>query len=193
MVQVFFDLNSVIYTNPAPKGAKVDSLDIRIVLCRFMKGLKKKRLDMAAGDWYFFWDNTPGHTTAIVQDCRAAMNIKTILHLTNSPGWVPVDCFLFPRVKAELVGISVTHGGLPEGLGWGAEDRRQKGFRRRATAVEGAELKVYFNWRWMCRKILLNIIFLKMNSFHCMLSVRIALRHTSYLELMRRRVVRRPG
>jgi hypothetical protein len=93
---------------------------------------------------------------------------------------VPVDCFLFPRVKAELADISVTYEAWDEGLGWGVEDHRQKGLRRRATAVEKVEQKVPLNRRWMCRKILLNIIFLKMNSFHCILSVRIALRHTSY-------------
>jgi hypothetical protein len=43
-----------------------------------MKGLKKKRLDMAAGDWHFVWDKIPSHITALVQDSRAAMNIKTI-------------------------------------------------------------------------------------------------------------------
>jgi hypothetical protein len=32
-------------------------------------------MDMAAGDGYFYWDNTHGHTVAIVQDCLAAMNI----------------------------------------------------------------------------------------------------------------------
>jgi hypothetical protein len=84
-------------------------LDIRIVLRRFMKGLKTKRLDMAAGDWFIFGDNTPAHTDALVQDSRAAMNIKTILYLANSPELLLVDCFLFPMAMAELAGISVTH------------------------------------------------------------------------------------
>jgi hypothetical protein len=128
---------------------------------------------MAAGDRYFFWNNTPAHTTAIMQDCRAAMNIKTILHLENSPELMPVDCFLFPRVKAELVGISVTHEACQKA--WAGVQRTigEKGF-----AATGRK-QVFLNRRWICRKILLNITFMKMNSFHCISSVRIALRHTS--------------
>jgi hypothetical protein len=102
-----------------------------------MKGLKKKRSDMAAGDWHFFWDNTPAHTTVIMQNCRAAMNIKTIWHLANTPELVPVDCFLFPRVKAELADISVTHEAFQKAWdgvqrtidkkGFAAAQRRWKG------------------------------------------------------------------
>jgi histone-lysine N-methyltransferase SETMAR len=43
-----------------------------------------------------------------VQDYLAAKSIKTILHPPYSPDLAPADYFLFPRVKAELAGISMT-------------------------------------------------------------------------------------
>jgi hypothetical protein len=41
-----------------------------------VKVFKKKRPDMTAGDGYFYWDNSPGHTTATVPDYLAAKSIK---------------------------------------------------------------------------------------------------------------------
>ncbi len=35
-------------------------------LGRFMKILKKKRLAVAAREWWFHWDNAPMHTATIV-------------------------------------------------------------------------------------------------------------------------------
>jgi hypothetical protein len=54
----------------------VNAADIRAALQRFVKEFKKKRPDMAAGVGYFYWDNSPGHTTATVQDYLAAKSIK---------------------------------------------------------------------------------------------------------------------
>jgi histone-lysine N-methyltransferase SETMAR len=108
MVLVFFDSKGVIYTNYVPRGSTVNTAYIKTALQRFVKVLKKKRPDMAAGDWYFHWDNAPVHTAATVQDYLAAKSIKTIPHPPYSPDLAPADYFLFPRVKAELAGISMT-------------------------------------------------------------------------------------
>jgi hypothetical protein len=47
-------------------------------------------------------------TDTTVQDCMAAMNMKTISQLTYSLVMAPTDYFLLTRMKAELVAISVT-------------------------------------------------------------------------------------
>jgi hypothetical protein len=47
---VFFDSKGIICTNQVPKGAMVIGVDIKTELCRLVKALKKKKLDMAAGD-----------------------------------------------------------------------------------------------------------------------------------------------
>jgi hypothetical protein len=51
-ILVFFYSQGVIYTNHVPTGATVIGVDIRTELCRFVKFLKLKKPDMAAGDLY---------------------------------------------------------------------------------------------------------------------------------------------
>jgi hypothetical protein len=51
-ILVFADSLFVIYINHIPQGAMVNPAYTRTALHRFMKLLKKKRLDMAAGDWF---------------------------------------------------------------------------------------------------------------------------------------------
>jgi histone-lysine N-methyltransferase SETMAR len=62
---------------------------------------------MAFQDWFLHWDNAPVHTAATVQEYLAAKGIKTLRHLPYSPDLAPADFFLFPRVKAELAGLSL--------------------------------------------------------------------------------------
>jgi hypothetical protein len=47
---VFINLQGVIYTYHIPRGATNNAVIIRTALCIFVNVLKKKRLDMAAGD-----------------------------------------------------------------------------------------------------------------------------------------------
>jgi hypothetical protein len=56
-----------------------------------------------------------------VQDCLAAINIRTILQSPDLLVMAPADCFLFARVKSELAAISVTQEPLQmtwDGVQW---------------------------------------------------------------------------
>jgi hypothetical protein len=74
----------------------------------FMKILTKKRPEMVVGDWMFHWDNTPVHTAAKVTDWMGARDIKLIEHLPYLPDLARADFFLFPKVKRELAGLTLT-------------------------------------------------------------------------------------
>jgi hypothetical protein len=63
---------------------------------------------MAAGDWWIHWDNAPVHTDATVKDWMAARQFKVIEHPPYSPDLAPADFFLFPKVKRELAGLTLT-------------------------------------------------------------------------------------
>jgi hypothetical protein len=66
---------------------------IRIALYRLGNNLlEKKVLDMATSDGYFSWDNAPVHTSTIVQDCIAAMNIKNFSQRPNVPDLAMLLC-----------------------------------------------------------------------------------------------------
>jgi hypothetical protein len=55
----------------------------------------------------FDWDNDFVLTAAAVQDCLAAMNMKTISQSHYLPVMASADYFLFTNMKAELMVISV--------------------------------------------------------------------------------------
>ena len=104
MVLAFFDSRGLIYTNIVPRGTPVNAAYIVKALAVFWKKLKKKRPQMAAGDWFFHWDNAPVHTAAIVQDWLAAREVQVLPHPPYSPDLAPADFFFFPKMKEELAG-----------------------------------------------------------------------------------------
>ncbi len=74
----------------------------------FMKILKKKRPIMAAGEWFLHWDNVPVHTAAIVTDWLVTRRVQMLEHPLYSPDLAPADFYLFPKVKKELAGLTLT-------------------------------------------------------------------------------------
>jgi histone-lysine N-methyltransferase SETMAR len=108
MVFVFFDAKAVIYTNYVPKGKTVNALYIRNAVARFLKVFKERRPIMSSQDWWLHWDNAPVHTATSVVDFLAAKGVKMIPHPPYSPDLAPGDFFLFPRVKSELAGQTLT-------------------------------------------------------------------------------------
>jgi histone-lysine N-methyltransferase SETMAR len=108
MVLAFFDSKGFIYTNFVPRGRTVNSAYIIEALDRFLKALKEKRLTMTAGTWWFHWDNAPVHTAVVVTNWMAARQFQIIKHQLYSPDLAPADFFLFPSVKRELAGKTLT-------------------------------------------------------------------------------------
>jgi len=110
MVLAFFDAKGLVYTKIVPKGTKVNGNYIVKVLSTFMKQLKKKRPAMAAGEWFFHWDNAPVHTAVVVRNWLAAREVQVLEHPPYLPDLAPADFFYFPKVKEELAGLSLTQG-----------------------------------------------------------------------------------
>jgi histone-lysine N-methyltransferase SETMAR len=48
------------------------------------------------------------HTTKVVEEFLAKKRIKLLSHPPCSPDLAPADYFLFPKLKKELVGITMT-------------------------------------------------------------------------------------
>ena len=104
MVLAFFDSKGLIYSNIVPRGVTVNAAYIVKALASFMKNLKQKRPYMAAGDWWFHWENPPVHTAASVKNWLAARGVQMLEHPPYSPDLAPADFFLFPKLKKELAG-----------------------------------------------------------------------------------------
>jgi histone-lysine N-methyltransferase SETMAR len=108
MVLAFFDSKGLIYTNFVPRGRTVNAAYIIEALARFLKALKEKRPTMTAGTWWFHWDNAPVYTAAVVTNWMAARQFQILDHPPYSPDLAPADFFLFPSVKRELAGKTLT-------------------------------------------------------------------------------------
>ena len=112
MVLAFFDAAGLIYTNIVPKGTTVNAAYIVKALKVFMKKMKAKRPQMVEQGFVFHWDNAPVHTAAVVAEWFAANNIQRLAHPPYSPDLAPADFFLFPHVKEQLAGLTLTADGV---------------------------------------------------------------------------------
>jgi histone-lysine N-methyltransferase SETMAR len=63
---------------------------------------------MAARDWWSHWDNAPVHTAGIAMEWMVARQFQVIKHPPSSQNLAPADFFLFPKVKRELAGLTLT-------------------------------------------------------------------------------------
>jgi histone-lysine N-methyltransferase SETMAR len=77
-----------------------------------LKALKVKRPMVTAGTWWFHWHNTPVHTAIVVTNWMVARLFQIIEHPPYSPDIAPADFFLFPSVKRELAGKTLTQDTL---------------------------------------------------------------------------------
>ena len=112
MVLAFFDATGLIYTNIVPKGTTVNAAYIVKALKVFMKKMKAKRPQMVEQGFVFHWDNAPVHTAAVVAEWFAANNIQRLAHPPYWPDLAPADFFLFPHVKEQLAGLTLTADGV---------------------------------------------------------------------------------
>ena len=108
MVLAFFDNKGLIYTNVVPKGQTVNGNYIIKALAQFMRRLRQKRPDLIKDQWFLHWDNAPVHTAAIVQDWLAARGIQVLHHPSYLLDLAPADFLLFPKLKKELAGCTLT-------------------------------------------------------------------------------------
>jgi histone-lysine N-methyltransferase SETMAR len=126
-----------------PKGSTVNANYIVEALGKFLKVFRQKRPEMAAGDWWFHWDNAAVHTAAMVKDWMVARQFKVIEHPPYSPELAPADFFLFPKVKRELAGLTFT------------KEIFKKEWEGAAKTLKAADFAMAFR-RWMerCKNVL---------------------------------------
>jgi len=99
MVLAFPGAKDLVYTNIIPKGTKVNRNYILKALSTFMKQLKKKRPELAAGEWFFHWDNPAVHTFTVVRNSLVARKVQVLEQPPCSPDLALDDFFYFPEVK----------------------------------------------------------------------------------------------
>ncbi len=146
MVLAFFDSKGLIDTNFVPRGRTVNSPYIIEALARFLKALKEKRPTMMARTWWFHWDNAPVHTAAVVTNWMAARRFQIIEHPPYLPDLAPSDFFLFPSVKRELAGKTLTQETL-------TQETLKKAWEGAVRTLSAADFATAFrHWYERCEK-----------------------------------------
>jgi histone-lysine N-methyltransferase SETMAR len=98
----FFDIDGLVHREFVPRGQTVASHFCVQVLQRFRDAVRRKQLNKGQGQRFLHHDNTPSHTSLVVQQFLAEKNIPVITELPNSPDLAPSDFWLFPTPKIGL-------------------------------------------------------------------------------------------
>lgn len=107
MVLSFFDYRGLIFQRFAPLGTSINGDFIIEALKKFLTAKARKRPDL--GDaWRLHWDNAPVHTSRCVKAFLEEKAIEVVPHPPYSPDLAPADYFLFPTIKRELGGVSIS-------------------------------------------------------------------------------------
>ena len=67
---------------------------------------------MVRRECFFHWDHAPVHTAAVVQEFVAKKSVQLINHPPYSPDLALADLFLFPKIKTDLAGNTMTQDSL---------------------------------------------------------------------------------
>jgi len=71
------------------------------ILRRLMDAVIRKRPEKWRPiSWYLLHDNAPAHRSLLVKDFLAKNNVTTLEHSPYFPDLVPVDFYLFSRIKS---------------------------------------------------------------------------------------------
>ena len=105
MLQTFFDSEGIVHNEYAPDGQTINKEFSLEVLQHLRESVRRKRPEKRRdGDWILHHDNTPAHTSLLVQQFLAKDGTAQLQQPAYSPDLAPCDFFLFPRLKKVLKG-----------------------------------------------------------------------------------------
>jgi len=105
LLTVFLDSHGVVYHEYTSQGQTVSKQYYEGVLCRLRNAVRRKRPDLwAAETWQLHHDNSPTHSSHVIQGFLAKHNIPLIRQAPYSPDMAPCDFWLFPKMKMPLKG-----------------------------------------------------------------------------------------
>ncbi len=90
------------------KRQKVNADYIVEALSRWLASVKKKRPMMAVRDWSFLWNSAKVHTAAVVTEWMVVKALRVTEHRPLVAGPSSGRLFLFPTVKKQLSGMTLT-------------------------------------------------------------------------------------
>jgi len=96
-------------------------------------------LPSISGDWFFYWNNGPVLTAAVVKEWLAARGYRLLEPPTHSTVLVPVDLIHFSEMKEEQTDCQIAAGDF------------KKTWVGVSTTLEKDDVATAF-WRWLDRR-----------------------------------------
>jgi histone-lysine N-methyltransferase SETMAR len=105
MFIVFFDTQGVIHRDIVSEGQTVNGQFYLGVMERLLKRIHHVCPEFHnSKEWFLLHDNAPAHTAGAVARFLARKQVTVLHHPSYLPDLVPVDFFLFPKLKPQLKG-----------------------------------------------------------------------------------------
>jgi hypothetical protein len=90
----------VVHHEYAPEGQTVNKQYYQEVLCCLCDAVQRKRPDLRESrNWQLDYDNTPAHSSHLIEDFVAKHGIPQVCQAPYSPDMAPCDFWLFPKLK----------------------------------------------------------------------------------------------
>jgi histone-lysine N-methyltransferase SETMAR len=103
MLTIFFDSRGVVHHKYAPQGQNINKKYYLEGLHCLRDAVRCKRPDLwAAGTWQLHHDDTPAHSSQLIQTFLAKHNIPMVRQASYSPDIAPCNFWLFPHLKTQL-------------------------------------------------------------------------------------------
>ena len=103
-VMLFFPIMKV-FTMSTLLQARITKDYYIEVLRQLRDAVRRKRQQLwASGDWHLHHDNTPAHSSALMQTFLVKHRITQVSQPPYSPYLAPCDFWLFPKLKSPLKG-----------------------------------------------------------------------------------------
>ena len=101
----FFDSKGIIHKEFFPAGQTINSAFHQAGLNRLVQRIRRVRPELhRTVKWMLLHDKVPAHSAIRVRQFLAQKMVAVLDHLSYSPDLATADFFLFPRLKADIIG-----------------------------------------------------------------------------------------
>ena len=103
MLTVFFDYRGIVHHEYAPKGQNITKEYYLEALRRLRGAVRRKIQDLLASrNWWLNRDNSPAHSSYLIQLFLTKYGIFQVRQAPYSPDLAPCDFWIFPKIKKAI-------------------------------------------------------------------------------------------
>ena len=133
----FFDWKGIVHHEFVPHGQMVNRQLYQKVLARLRDAVRRKRPELWENQtWMLHHDSAPADASFLIRIYLAKHQTSVVPHPPYSPGLVPADFFVFPKLKTTLKGRFQT-----------IEEIQENAIRELRAITESAFQEAFQQWK----------------------------------------------